>query len=103
MTLRPQPTAAPKAKPSKPRDKNDRDPRSPSRIWLTRKRSSDVASAPRTPTAVRRADAVRDAHALDAICAARPLRAPALPRDNDTRTAGALALAKEIRRGKYEP
>ena len=50
----------------------------------------------------RRAE-LRDAAELDRICAARPLVPPPLPKHNDTRTAGALALAKEIRLGDYEP
>ncbi len=40
---------------------------------------------------------------LDRICAARPLKPPPLRLDNPTMSAGARALAKEIRLGDYEP
>lgn len=41
------------------------------------------------------------AAALDAILAARPLVPPPLPAHNDTRTAGAIVLANEIREGHF--
>ena len=46
---------------------------------------------------------------LDRICrpvddgGQRPLKPPPLPKHNDTRTAGAAELAREIRRGTYTP
>jgi hypothetical protein len=40
---------------------------------------------------------------LDRICAARPLKPPPLPNHHDMRSAGAVALAAEIREGTYEP
>ena len=51
----------------------------------------------------REREAARDALAFDRICAARPLKPPPLPQHNDTRTAGAIELANEIRAGHFDP
>ena len=61
---------------------------------------------PRQPeprVSLRRREEIDAAAELDRICAARPLKPPRLPADNHTRSAGALALAREIRRGTYQP
>lgn len=52
---------------------------------------------------LRRREELDDAAAFDRMCAARPLTPPPLPRENNTRSAGALELAREIRRGEYVP
>jgi hypothetical protein len=51
----------------------------------------------------REREAARDAAAFDQICQSRPLKPPPLPMRNDTRTAGAIELANEIRAGHFEP
>ncbi len=53
-------------------------------------------------TAKRRA-AIDSAAELDRLRAARPLVPPPLPRLTDTRSAGALALERDIRNGAYKP
>ncbi len=52
---------------------------------------------------LRRREELDAAAELDRICAARPLKPPPLPRDNYTRSSGAIELAREIRRGSYTP
>ena len=52
---------------------------------------------------LKRREELADAAELDRICAARPLKPPPLPRDNHTRSAGAIELAREIRAGEYLP
>lgn len=53
---------------------------------------------------LRRREELDAAAELDRICATRPLKPPRLlENDNHTRSAGALALAREIRRGTYTP
>lgn len=53
---------------------------------------------------LRRREEIDAAAELDRMCAARPLAPPRrLEQDNHTRSAGALALAREIRRGSYQP
>jgi hypothetical protein len=52
----------------------------------------------------KRSEELDAAAELDRICATRPLKPPSMPNhDNRTRSAGALALAREIRRGSYTP
>ena len=62
---------------------------------------------PRMPeprVSLRRREEIDAAAELDRICAARPLKPPrVLETDNHTRSAGALELAREIRRGSYVP
>jgi hypothetical protein len=58
--------------------------------------------APRVPSLKRRGE-IDAAAELDAITAARPLKPPPLPKENPTRTAGAAELAREIRKGSYQP
>jgi len=62
---------------------------------------------PRTPeprVSRKRSEELDAAAALDRVCAARPLKPPRLlESDNHTRSAGALELAREIRRGSYTP
>lgn len=53
---------------------------------------------------MRRREELNAAAELDRVCAARPLKPPRLlEHDNHTRSAGALELAREIRRGSYTP
>jgi hypothetical protein len=52
---------------------------------------------------LRRREEIDAAAELDRMCAARPLKPPPLPAENHTRSAGALELAREIRRGTYTP
>lgn len=53
---------------------------------------------------VRRREELDAAAELDRMCAARPLKPPrVLVSHNHTRSAGALELAREIRRGSYTP
>lgn len=53
---------------------------------------------------LKRREELEAAAELDRICEARPLKPPPLPRELPiTRSAGALALAREIRRGSYTP
>lgn len=82
--------------------KDDRETVTPPLVWVNPTRTPDPgATAPKPSVkATERAAAVA---AYDAMRAARPLTPPPLPRHNDTRTAGACALAKEIRLGDYEP
>ena len=89
-------------KPSiKPRSKDDREAITPPHKWITPRRSPDPGPfRPATSKAVERATA---AAAFDAVCAARPLRPPPMPAPaNRERSAGAWALANEIREGLYE-
>ncbi len=62
---------------------------------------------PRMPEpriSLRRREEIDAAAELDRMCAARPLKPPSLPNhSNTTRSAGALELAREIRRGTYTP
>ncbi len=58
--------------------------------------------AQRVPSLKRRGE-IDAAAELDRICAARPLKPPALPKENPTRSVGAAELAREIRRGSYQP
>jgi hypothetical protein len=52
----------------------------------------------------KRSEEIDAAAELDRMCATRPLKPPRLlEHDNHTRSAGALALAREIRRGTYTP
>jgi len=68
------------------------------------KRPGCQPNIPRVPAvSVRRREELEAAAALDAICAARPLRPPPLRRVLTTRSAGARELAAEIRRGSYTP
>jgi hypothetical protein len=53
---------------------------------------------------LRRLEELEAAAALDRMCAARPLKPPAMPNlANRTRSAGAIELAREIRAGVYTP
>ncbi len=62
---------------------------------------------PRMPeprVSLRRREEIDAAAELDRMCAARPLKPPRLLEStNNTRSAGALELAREIRRGSYTP
>lgn len=49
----------------------------------------------------RKAQRIADAAAFDAMCARASKTPPPLPKVGDTRTAGAVALAKEVRKGRY--
>jgi hypothetical protein len=82
--------------------KDDRETVVPPLVWVNPVRTPDAGSSAPKPSAkaTERSHAVT---AFDAMCAARPLAPPPLPKHNDTRTAGACALAKEIRLGDYEP
>lgn len=73
------------------------EPRVPE-IELNRPRMAE----PRALSLHRRQE-INAAAELDRICAARPLKPPPIRHDNPLRTAGAIALAKEIRLGDYEP
>ncbi len=57
---------------------------------------------PEPRVSLRRREELDAAAELDRICATRPLKPPPLPREPPiTRSDGALALASEIRRGRY--
>lgn len=86
-----------------PPTKDDRETVVPPTVWVKTIRTPDPGAVAPKPSAkaTERAEAVR---AFDAICAARPLRPPPLPAiANRERSAGAWALANEIREGLYEP
>lgn len=52
----------------------------------------------------RRREEIDAAAEFDRMCATRPLKPPrTLERDTNTRSAGALALARDIRLGAYTP
>lgn len=86
----------------KPHDKNDRETHSPPAKWLTATRTPDPGSS--APVLTNKQRETRNAVAeLARISAARPLRPPPFPNHHDTRSAGAIALAAEIREGSYEP
>lgn len=97
-----------KRKPRPAPSKDDREVVIPPHRWLGHVRTPDPGSvAPKLSVkATERAEAVA---AFDAMCrpveqgGQRPLKPPPLPKHNDTRTAGAYALAKAIRLGEYEP
>lgn len=89
-------------RPPRPTDKNDREAHSPPAKWLTHVRTPDPGSI--APALTNKQKATREAlRDLERICAARPLKPPPFPDPHDTRSAGAIALAKEIRLGDYEP
>jgi hypothetical protein len=58
---------------------------------------------PEPRVSLRRREEIDAAAAYDRMVAARPLRPPPMPKHSDTRSAGACELAREIRRGSYEP
>jgi hypothetical protein len=60
-------------------------------------------SQPEPRPTLKRREEINAAAEFDRICAARPLKPPPLPQHNETRSAGARALAKEIRLGDYTP
>lgn len=64
-----------------------------------------IQPAPAPPrVSLRRLEELEAAAALDRMCAARPLKPPAMPNlANRTRSAGAIELAREIRAGVYTP
>lgn len=83
--------------------KDDRETVTPPLAWVTPKRTPDPGSVAPKPSAkaTERAEAVA---AYEAMRAARPLRPPPIPTNaNRERSAGAWALANEIREGLYEP
>lgn len=59
---------------------------------------------PEPRVSLRRREELDASAAYDRMCKARPLKPPRLLEpDNHTRSAGALELAREIRRGSYTP
>jgi hypothetical protein len=63
-----------------------------------------TAPAPAERVSLRRLEELEAAAELDRMCAARPLKPPALvARDLRYRSAGAIELAREIRAGVYTP
>jgi hypothetical protein len=82
--------------------KDDRETVVPPTVWVKAVRTPDPgAVAPRpSAKALERAQAVA---AYEAMRAARPLRPPPGSIGKHERSAGAWALANEIREGLYEP
>ena len=81
-------------------------PRLPGGGRVPRAKPEAEYNRPRMPeprVSLKRREEVDAAAELDRMCAGRPLRPPPLPKHNDTRTAGAAELAREIRRGTYTP
>jgi hypothetical protein len=91
-----------KAKPRPAPSKDDRETVTPPHRWLGKVRTPDPGAAA-TKVSVKGAERAAAVAAYEAMRRARPLVPPPLPKHNDTRTAGARALAKEIRTGAYEP
>jgi hypothetical protein len=90
-----------KRRASRLRGKDDREIVTPPHAWTTATRPPEPGPEPKP--SVKSSEPAAAVAAFDQICAARPLKPPPLPKHNDTRSTGAIALAKEIRLGDYLP
>ncbi len=62
-----------------------------------------IAPTTEPRVSLKRREELEAAAELDRICAARPLKPPPLRSVPQGRSAGAIDLAREIRRGTYTP